>query len=122
MALTPPDISGSIATCGDCCSAGKDCSAEWSVFLVYFFNYNYMAYICLAVINRLMKSQAFKSVGKPSKEIPRPQKITNLQHDMGLADNKKLYSHCRVSLFFLLSFHLDLLLMTGNHSRCPGMC
>src|SRR6266545_3371087 len=71
---TPPDISGSIATCGDCCSAGKDCSAGWSVFLFYFFNYNYMAYICLAVINRLMKSQAFKSVGKPFKEIPRPQK------------------------------------------------
>src|SRR6266540_6123289 len=68
-------------------------------FFILFFNYNYMAYICLAVINQLMKSQAFKSVGKPSKEIPRPQKITNLQHDMGLADNKKSYSHCRVSLF-----------------------
>ena len=76
-------------------------AAQDGHFLYSIFYYNYMTHIYLAVINRLMKSQAFKPVGKP-REIPRPKKITNLQHDMGLTDNKKMYSYCRVSLF--LSF------------------
>ena len=40
-----------------------------------------------------MKDQALKSVRK-LQEIPHPKKITNLQHDMGLANNKKMYSNC----------------------------
>jgi hypothetical protein len=53
-----------------------------------------MAYICLAVIDQLLKSQTFKSVREPPKDISHPIKITNLQNNMGLADNKKLYSYC----------------------------
>jgi len=52
--------------------------------------------------DKLKKSQAAKSTAKEktTKEIPRPEKITKLQHDMGLADDRRLYSHCRVHGFF----------------------
>jgi hypothetical protein len=46
-------------------------------------------------LDELRKMQADKLVEKTLKEIPRPEKITKLQDDMGLADDKKLYSHCR---------------------------
>jgi hypothetical protein len=61
---------------------------------------NCTTYFHLAEIDRLNKLEASKPVEKPLEEIPRPAKITNLQIDMGLADNKRLYSHCRVSSFF----------------------
>jgi hypothetical protein len=48
----------------------------------------------LAEINQLKKIQVPKPVAKTLNEIPRPDEITKLQHDMGLADDKKLYSHC----------------------------
>ena len=56
--------------------------------------------LCLAEIDKLKKSQASKPVEKKLKEIKRPEKIENLQADMGLADNKRLYSHCLVHFFF----------------------
>jgi hypothetical protein len=74
----------------------------------------------LAEINRLKKSQAPELVEKKLDEIPRPDKITKLQHDMGLADNKRLYSHCRVSFLFFLPVSLGLILKTGNCPRCSG--
>lgn len=68
---------------------------------------NLFAHSHLAEIERFKKAQAAKST-KPLEEILRPSKIENLQRDMGLADNKKLYLHCRVSYFLLPRFHLYL--------------
>ncbi|KAF8804333.1 hypothetical protein BYT27DRAFT_7340269 [Phlegmacium glaucopus] len=48
-----------------------------------------------AEIDQLKKLQAAKPIEKKLEEIARPSKIMNLQHTMGLADDKKLYSHCR---------------------------
>jgi hypothetical protein len=56
------------------------------------------------VIDRLLKSQAAQPVKKTLEEIPRPAKITNLQRDMGLDNDKKLYSQCRVSFFSFFRF------------------
>ena len=56
--------------------------------------------LCLAEIDKLKKSQASKPVEKKLKEIKRLEKIENLQADMGLANNKRLYSHCLVHFFF----------------------
>jgi hypothetical protein len=79
--------------------------------------------LCLAEIDKLKKSQASKPVEKKLKEIKRPEKIENLQADMGLADNKRLYSHCLVRLFFsLYSLSLNLTIVTGNRSRCRDAC
>jgi len=47
-------------------------------------------------IDELKKSQAAILV---KEDIPHPDKITKLQHDMDLANDKKLYSHCRVGFF-----------------------
>jgi hypothetical protein len=74
--------------------------------------------MCLAEIDKLKKSQAAKPVGKPLEEIPRPKQITKLQHDMGLDDDKRVYSDCRVS-FCLSPLGVELILITGNRSRCP---
>jgi hypothetical protein len=57
-------------------------------------------FLCLAEIDKLEKRVASRPVEKHRKEIPRPDKITKLQHDMRLADNRKLYSHCRVLFYF----------------------
>jgi hypothetical protein len=59
------------------------------------------------VIDRLLKSQAAQPVKETLEEIPRPAKITNLQHDMGLANDKKVYSQCRVSFFSSFHFWLQ---------------
>ena len=45
--------------------------------------------LSLAEIDKLKKSQASKPEGKKPKEIKRPQKYTNLQAAMGLANDKK---------------------------------
>jgi len=84
--------------CRYCCSAGDDCKAAR---FVYPFILDSSAKSCLVEIEQLRESQAVNLVEKTLKEIPRPNKITKLQHDMGLADDKKLYSHCRVFLFVL---------------------
>ena len=52
-----------------------------------------MAYFCLAEIDQLKKHQVAKPKEK-LEEIAWPSKIENLQHAMGLGDDKKLYSHC----------------------------
>ena len=70
--------------------------------------------LSLVEINKLKKSQASKPEGKKPKEIEHPQKYTNLQAAMGLADDKKLYSHCLVSLFF---FTVQLELGSNNYNR-----
>jgi hypothetical protein len=59
----------------------------------------YTAHFRSAEIDKLKKHQAAKPMEKKSEEIPRPTKMTSLQDAMGLTENKKLYSHCRVSLF-----------------------
>lgn len=58
------------------------------------------AHFFSAEIDKLIKHQAAKPVEKEVEEIPRPPKFKSLQDAMGLADNKRLYSHCRVSLFY----------------------
>jgi hypothetical protein len=60
-----------------------------------------------------MKSRAVKPA--TTKEIPCPSKFTNLQHAMGLADNKKLYTRCRVSLYLKQYMHSPYL-MTNKKS------
>ena len=57
-------------------------------------------YTRLAVIDQLTRNKTTESTNS-LEEIPRPPKIRNLQHDMSLADDKKLYLHCQVSPFFL---------------------
>ena len=59
----------------------------------------YMAHFVSAEIDRLKKFQAAKPKEEKLGEIPRPTKIKSgsLQDAMGLAENKKLYSFCRVS-------------------------
>jgi hypothetical protein len=64
----------------------------------------------------LKKSQASRPVEKISKEIKRPPKVTNLQDDMGLADNKKLYSHCLVCFFFFTELESN---KSNNYNRQP---
>jgi hypothetical protein len=50
----------------------------------------------------MKKSQATMLVAQEnSKEIRRPKKISNLQQAMGLSDDKKMYTFCRVSPLFL---------------------
>jgi hypothetical protein len=58
-----------------------------------------MAHFVSAEIDRLKKLQAAKPKEEKLGEIPRPTKIKSgsLQDAMGLAENKKLYSFCRVS-------------------------
>jgi hypothetical protein len=56
-------------------------------------------------------------VEKTSKEIKRPSKLTNLQAAMGLANDKRLYSHCLVSFFFFSTEQLEL--EYNNHNRQP---
>lgn len=66
-----------------------------------------MAYFVSAEIDQLKKIQAAKPTEKSLEEIPRPIKMTSksLQDAMGLSENKKLYSFCRVSFlpFFFTS-------------------
>jgi hypothetical protein len=45
-------------------------------------------------LNKLKKTQAAQPIEKKLKEIPRPWKIINLQHAMGLTDDKKKYTYC----------------------------
>jgi hypothetical protein len=71
------------------------------VFLCLFFVVLYSTSFCLAENDKLNKIQAAKPKETKTKEMPRPEKITKLQHDMGLADDRRLYSHCRVRFFFL---------------------
>lgn len=84
-----------------------------------------MPYICLAEIDKLKKSQA-KSVVATVKEIPRPRsmKKVKLQDVMGLNDNKKLYSECRVRFVSVFTRnHLNLMFCIPEHcSRCCGKC
>ena len=74
------------------------------LFICLFFVVHYSTSFHLAENDKLMKSQAAKPKEKKTKEIPRPEKITKLQHDMGLADDRRLYSHCRVGRFILFCF------------------
>ena len=62
-----------------------------------------MAYFVSAEIDKLKKLQAAKPKEKDLEEIPRPVNVTSasLQEAMGLTENKKLYSFCRVSLLSL---------------------
>jgi hypothetical protein len=66
----------------------------------------YTTHFASAEIDLLKKRQAAKPKEERLKEIPRPTTITSrsLQDAMGLTENKKLYSFCRVSrsLFLLL--------------------
>jgi len=73
------------------------------VFFILFLVVHYSTSFRLAENDKLKKIQAAKPIAKEktTKEIPRPGKITKLQHDMGLDDNRRLYSHCRVDLFIL---------------------
>lgn len=64
----------------------------------------HMAHFVSAEVDRLKKSQAAKPKEEEFKEIPRPTKFTSLQDAMGLTEDKKLYSFCRVSSLFSLSF------------------
>jgi hypothetical protein len=74
-------------------------AAQQGQSFYFILDQNSTTYFHLATIDRLEKSQAAKPVGELLKEIPRPEKITNLRRDMGLSDNQRLYSHCRVSPF-----------------------
>ena len=74
------------------------------VFLFLDFVVRYSTSFRLAENDKLNKRQAAKPIEKKTKEIPRPAKITKLQHDMGLADDRRLYSHCRVCCFSSLFF------------------
>ena len=61
----------------------------------------------------MKKLRAAKPKEEELEEIPRPTKITSLQDAMGLTENKKLYSFCRVSSLFLsfTSFTSDALVV-----------
>ena len=74
-----------------------------------------LSWLCLAEIDKLKKSQAAKPVEKKLKEIKRPTKLTNLQADMGLVDDKRLYLHCLVSFFFAVQLELE----SNNYNRRP---
>lgn len=80
-----------------------------------------MAHFVSAQVDHLKKRQAAKPKEEEPEEIPRPTKFTSLQAAMGLTDNKRLYSFCRVSPFFI---PLPLLLTSdafvGSCSRCFG--
>ena len=56
----------------------------------------------------MKKKQASKPAEKISNEIKRPLKVKNLQDAMGLADNKKLYSHCLVGFFFFTKLETNI--------------
>jgi hypothetical protein len=73
-------------------------------FFCLFFVVLYSTSFRLAENDKLNKKQAAKPKEKRTKEIPRPEKITKLQHDMGLADDRRRYSHCRVGCFILFCF------------------
>jgi hypothetical protein len=60
-----------------------------------------MAHFVSAEVDHLKKRQVAKSKEEELEEIPRPTKITSLQAAMGLTKNKRLYSFCRVSPFFI---------------------
>jgi hypothetical protein len=64
----------------------------------------YTAYFVSAEIDRLKKIQAAKPKEKKLKEIPRPTKMKSLQDAMGLTENKKAYTFCRVSRSLFLLF------------------
>jgi hypothetical protein len=74
------------------------------LFICLFFVVYYSTFFHLAENDKLMKSQAAKPKEKKTKEIPCPEKIMKLQHNMGLADDRRLYSHCRVDCFILFCF------------------
>jgi hypothetical protein len=59
-----------------------------------------------AEVDQLKKLQAAKPIEKKLEDIPRPTKIKSLQDAMGLSEDKKLYSYCRVSrlLFSLIVY------------------
>jgi len=60
------------------------------------------ASFCVAEIDKLKKRLAASArPTKNKKEIPWPEKITKLQHDMRLADDRRLYSHCRVTFIII---------------------
>jgi hypothetical protein len=62
---------------------------------------HHLAFFHLAEIDKLNKKiQVTKPVERKVQEIPRPKNITKLQSDMGLANDRRLYSHCRVRSFF----------------------
>jgi len=70
-----------------------DFSLNWLIYGLFF----------SAEIDQLKKAQAAKPKEQNLQEIPRPKKVTckSLQDAMGLSNNKKLYSFCRVSLLSL---------------------
>jgi len=82
-------------------------------FFIYFLVVHYSTSFRLAENDKLKKSQGAKPIAKEktTKEIPRPGKITKLQHDMGLADDRRLYSHCRVDRFFYFASNLRHLIL-----------
>jgi len=80
----------------------------------------YDSFFCSAEIDQLKKAQAAKPVEKKMEEIPRPTKMTSLQIAMGLADDKKLYSFCRVSSFFFPFLTIWLTFYIVSCSRCRG--
>jgi hypothetical protein len=76
-------------------------------------SYNFLLYLIYiyssfssAEIDQLKKLQAAKPKESDAEEIPRPAKMTSLQAAMGLTENKKLYSYCRVSLLCSLPFFI----------------
>ena len=64
---------------------------------------SFLAHTRSAIIDQLKKTQAAKPKN-PLEEIPHLPKITNLQHDMGLAQDRKSYLLCRVHLAFQMDF------------------
>jgi hypothetical protein len=78
----------------------------------------YTAYFLSAEIDHLKKIQAAKPMEEKLEEIPRPTKFTSLQDAMGLTENKKLYSFCRVSFHFLPLKYILLIISLVSCSRC----
>jgi hypothetical protein len=65
------------------------CSNVSGVLLLFI---DHTAHFSVAEIDRLNK---VKSVETPLEEIPHPDRISKHQDDMGLANDKKVYSYCR---------------------------
>ena len=87
------------------------------------FSYHYVQLTLFSRDWQAEEKSGFKACREETKEIKCPEKIENLQADMGLANNKRLYSHCLVRFFFsLYSLSLNLTIVTGNHLRCCNAC
>jgi len=87
---------------------------------VYLCTHSNLTHFPSAELDKLKKSQAAQPIETKLKEIRRPKKIANLQHAMGLTNNKKMYTYCRVSSFSLLLDNFYHSILTGNCSRCCG--